>query len=131
MVRFATSAFHFTGTSGAIKEIERNSSSTWRWPPSLKFTVYFLGKFTSRSMLSGRFDVKSRTHAGDLESRRDLQTVSFSNILGDVRISSPRDVRGRELIFRRAAVGIRLLHCLWGYSRAPHGRSFPTAPSAS
>ena len=66
-------------------------------PHQLKFAVYSMDKFVSRALISGRFDVKSRAHSEDLESRRDWAAVDFVRVLGTVRILSPLDVRGREI----------------------------------
>ena len=96
-MRFATSAFHFIGPSetntgwGAHLEFEMALVS-----PQLKFTVYSTGKFVSRALISGRFDVKSRARSEDLESRRDWATVDSVSVLGDVRILSLANARGRE-----------------------------------
>ena len=65
--------------------------------PSLKFTAYFLGKYASYAINSERFDFKARSCEEDLESRRDWAPVNQSRILGDVHVSSPMDVRGREI----------------------------------
>ena len=65
-------------------------------PHQLKFAVYSMDKFVSRALISGRFDVKSRAHSEDLESRRDWATVDSVSVLGDVRILSLANARGRE-----------------------------------
>ena len=91
-----TSAFHFTDPSEdhkgdrALLEFEMALA-----PPNLKSTVYFLDKFVSHTLISERFDVKSLARDEYLESRSDWATLSHSRILGDVRVLSPLDVRGR------------------------------------
>ena len=66
-------------------------------PPKLKFTGYFVGKFTIRALVSERFAAKSRARREDIESRRDWATDGFNQVLGDVRVLSPPDIRGREI----------------------------------
>ena len=66
-------------------------------PPSLKFTVYLMDKFTSYALNSERFDFKSRASEEDLESRRDWQSAQMVTLLGDVFILEPIERRGKML----------------------------------
>ena len=63
----------------------------------LKFTIYTMDQLYSRALISERFDVKSLARSGDLESRRDWQSGSFINVLGNVHVLSPLNVCGREI----------------------------------
>ena len=66
-------------------------------PSKLKFTLYFMDKFTSFSMISERFDFKARAYAEDLESRRDWQSNNAENLLGDVFVLEPLEMRGKTV----------------------------------
>ena len=66
-------------------------------PSRLKFTLYLMDKFTSYTLNSERFDFKARAHEEDLESRRDWQSNTMGNLLGDVFVIQPLDMRGKTL----------------------------------
>ena len=65
--------------------------------PQLTFTVYLMERFISETLHSERFDVKSRAHIGDLESRCDRATSDSAQIPGDVFVLEPMDLRGRQI----------------------------------
>ena len=57
-----------------------------------------MGKFTSYTLNSERFDFKSRASSGDLESRRDWQSTQSVTLLGDVFILEPLESRGKMIV---------------------------------
>ena len=93
-----TSAFHFMGTvfDSDDNKIELEFHMTV-FPPSLKFTVYLMGKFTSYTLNSERFDFKSRASPEDLDSRRDWLSAKIVVLLGDVFILEPLESRGKMI----------------------------------
>ena len=93
-----TSAFHFTGTilsqEGRKIEVEFETSLV---PSSLKLTLYLMGKFTSYTLNSERFDFKARANEEDLDSRREWKSGNFDLSPGDVFILEPLPSRGKTL----------------------------------
>ena len=61
-----------------------------------------MGKFTIRAIISERFDSKSRGWREDLASRRDWAADDFNHVLGNVRVLSPHDLRGRDVALSAA-----------------------------
>ena len=115
-----TSAFHFMGSSGTNKgEKAAIEFQLILVPPQLTFTVYFMERFICKTLHSERFDVKSRAHIEDLESRRDWATSDSAHILGDVfgLVWSPWTSSAGKLNLAPPEVGARVLPSFGGKSK--------------
>ena len=66
-------------------------------PPSLRLSIYFMGRYESRTLHSQMFDFKARGAPEDLDSRKEWQSTDKMKFLGDVFVISPRDIRGKQI----------------------------------